>query len=221
MSTRRVTLTFDNGPTPGVTDRVLDLLDAHGVAVTFFVIGEKVARDDAHRALVARAWGAGHWIGNHTYTHRGLMGGLPDADAAQSEIQRTQDLIAPFAHPDQFYRPCGGGGQLCPGLLTEGALTLLTSCGYSLVLWNAVPRDWIDPDGWPARALGIIEGLANTAQDWPLVVLHDIENGALARLGSFLTSLSAGGFTVVQALPPACLPIRRGRVVGEVAGFLG
>ena len=63
-----LTLTFDNGPEPGVTPRVLDVLRERGIRTTFFVIGEKLA-DPERRKLAARAHDEDHWIGNHTFTH--------------------------------------------------------------------------------------------------------------------------------------------------------
>src|SRR6185295_9075586 len=68
-----VTLTFDNGPEPDVTPRVLDILKAHDIRTTFFVIGEKLA-DPARRRLAVRAHDEGHWIGNHTFTHTVPLG---------------------------------------------------------------------------------------------------------------------------------------------------
>ena len=72
-----------------------------------------------------------------------------------------------------------------------------------MVLWNSVPRDWEDPDGWPARALADIERL-----DWTLVVLHDVPTGAMRALPRFLDALAERQVTVVSELPPACVPIR-------------
>ena len=63
--TGRLSLTFDNGPTPGITERILEVLARHGLRVTFFVIGEKL-RDKAAAGLLAEMAAAGHWIGNHT-----------------------------------------------------------------------------------------------------------------------------------------------------------
>jgi peptidoglycan/xylan/chitin deacetylase (PgdA/CDA1 family) len=61
-----LTLTFDNGPEPSVTPRVLDVLARRGVRTTFFVIGNKLLTRDA-RACTERAHAEGHWIGNHTW----------------------------------------------------------------------------------------------------------------------------------------------------------
>ena len=63
-----LTLSFDNGPDPETTPRVLDILAERGIKTTFFVIGEKLA-DPQRRQLAERAHKEGHWIGNHTYTH--------------------------------------------------------------------------------------------------------------------------------------------------------
>src|ERR1700756_2283298 len=101
-------LTFDNGPDPGVTPRVLDVLAARAVKATFFVVGAKLAR---HRELAERAHREGHWIGNHTYTHSAPFG-EQDAATARAEIERTQALLGDLAHPDRLFRPMGAGGHL-------------------------------------------------------------------------------------------------------------
>src|SRR3954447_15775185 len=82
-----LTLTFDNGPEPDVTPRVLDILRERGIKTTFFVIGEKLG-DPERRQLAARAYGEGHWIGNHTFTHSVPLGQQRDAKTAQNEIGR-------------------------------------------------------------------------------------------------------------------------------------
>ncbi len=87
-----LTLSFDNGPEPEVTPRVLDALGERCIKVTFFVIGEKLG-DPERRRLTARAHEEGHWIGNHTYTHSMPLGLQRDPGAAKHEIARTQDLI--------------------------------------------------------------------------------------------------------------------------------
>jgi peptidoglycan/xylan/chitin deacetylase (PgdA/CDA1 family) len=91
-----LTLSFDNGPEPEVTPRVLDILAGRGIKATFFVIGEKLA-DPERRLLSARAHDEGHWIGNHTYTHSVPLGLQHDPDAAQHEIARSQRLIGDLA----------------------------------------------------------------------------------------------------------------------------
>ncbi len=139
-----LTLTFDNGPEPGVTPRVLDILRERGIKTTFFVIGEKLG-DPERRRLAARAHGEGHWIGNHTFTHTVPLGLQHDAETAQNEIGRTQAAIGDLAHPHRWFRPFGGGGNLDERLLKPSVVEYLTRNKHSCVLWNAIPRDWDDP----------------------------------------------------------------------------
>ena len=72
---RRLTLTFDNGPCPGATERILDILAERNLLATFFVVGDRLA-DPAAKRCAERAKDEGHWIGNHTMTH-GEPLGLP------------------------------------------------------------------------------------------------------------------------------------------------
>jgi peptidoglycan/xylan/chitin deacetylase (PgdA/CDA1 family) len=65
-SDHAVYLTFDDGPTPGVTDRVLDILQQNGAKATFFVLGKNV---EAHPKLFQRILNEGHQVGNHTHNH--------------------------------------------------------------------------------------------------------------------------------------------------------
>ena len=73
-----VTLTFDNGPEPAVTPRVLDILGNTGISATFFMLGSKLA-DTERRGIAKRAHAEGHWIGNHTMTHSTPLGRMSDA----------------------------------------------------------------------------------------------------------------------------------------------
>src|ERR1700759_4317848 len=137
-----VSLTFDNGPDPEVTPAVLRALERRGLRATFFIVGEQLARS---REPAERAHAAGHWIGNHTYSHAKPLGRV-DARTAREEIERTQELLGELAHPDKLFRPPGGGGALGPHLLNPEAERTLIDGAYTCVLWNAVPGDWKDPE---------------------------------------------------------------------------
>jgi peptidoglycan/xylan/chitin deacetylase (PgdA/CDA1 family) len=209
-----LTLTFDNGPEPEVTPHVLDILAQRGIRTTFFVIGEKLRERD-RRALAERAHAEGHWIGNHTYTHSVPLGLRTEADAARLEIERTQELIGDLGHPDRLFRPVGGQGRIGRHLLSPQAADHLVANGYSLVLWNAIPRDW-ERDGWIERALAQL-----SAQDDTLMVLHDIPGGAMLDLERFLDAVGEAGIAITQTIPPALMPIRRGQVVHPLAAYVG
>lgn len=201
-----LTLTFDNGPEPAVTPEVLAVLAERGILGTFFVLGHKLA-DPARRRLAEQAHGAGHWIGNHTWSHGLPLGERADPAAAAEEIGRTQALLGELAHPDRLFRP-NGKGRLGPHLLSGTARDYLAAGRFTCVLWNAVPHDWDDPDGWVEVALAQCR-----AQPWSLLVLHDLPTGAMRHLARFLDAARDAGARFRQDFPPACLPLVRGRAM--------
>lgn len=211
---KRVTLSFDNGPDPETTPLVLDILARRGIKTSFFLIGDRL-RDPARRAAAARAHSEGHWIGNHTFHHLAPLGASRFSKAPEWEIGRTQDLIGDLAHPDRLFRPFGSGGVLDDALLSPAAVDYLCRGGFTCVLWNVVPRDWEDPEGWVERAHEMC-----AAEAWPLVVLHDIATSAMDRLEGFLDDLEAAGYVIEQDYPPDCVPIRRGEIVADISAIV-
>ena len=209
MNSRRVTLTFDNGPDAAVTPMVLDLLARYGVRATFFVLGSKASTAEG-AALVARARAEGHWIGNHTYSHRTPLGLLPP-DEAVRELNSTEQAIVAAGETRRIFRPYGGGGRIGKHLLQRSVVDLLIVRRYTCVLWNCVPGDWRDPEGWLERALLDIE-----TRDWSLVVLHDIASGAMRHLERFLEELTSRGYQMRQEFPPECTPIVDGRILRPI-----
>jgi peptidoglycan/xylan/chitin deacetylase (PgdA/CDA1 family) len=209
-----LTLTFDNGPEPEVTPAVLDLLAGRGIRTTFFVIGRKLL-DRRARKVAERAHAEGHWIGNHTFTHSVPLGLKREPDTAEAEIGRTQELIGKLAHPDRLFRPFGNGGIISRALLSAAVVDHLVSGSYSCVLWNAIPRDWEDPDGWVERAL-----VQCARQDRTLMVLHDLPTGAMAHLPRFLDAVAERGIWLRQDIPPDLMPIRRGQIALPLADYV-
>jgi hypothetical protein len=161
--TRRLSLTFDNGPTPGITERVLEVLARHGLRVTFFVIGEKL-RDKAAAGLLAEIAAAGHWIGNHTLTHSVALGDRNDAAYVRTEIEEAQALVGTWPGQEKLFRPYGKGGLLGPHLFSARALAHLQSHRYTSVIWNMVPGDWMIPDGWDDRCIDDLNRLDDSEQ---------------------------------------------------------
>jgi peptidoglycan/xylan/chitin deacetylase (PgdA/CDA1 family) len=211
---QRVTLSFDNGPHPEVTPAVLDTLARHGIRTTFFVVGDKLVAD---RAPSERAHAEGHWIGNHTWSHSSPFRDRGDADFVRDEIDRTQREIGDLSHPHRLFRPYGGQGRL-DGALNGIAVDYLRDGGYSCIMWNALPGDFRDRDGWVETALQQVE-----TTDWPLVVLHDVNAAAMRHLDRFIGLLEDRGMIFEQSFPPSCIAMDRGATTavlmsGIVAG---
>ncbi|BCZ20646.1 polysaccharide deacetylase family protein [Mycobacterium senriense] len=201
----KITLTFDNGPTSGVTDRVLDALAQRRVSAIFFVVGERVCSQQG-RELMVRAVREGHRIGNHSFTHGRPLGELSPAEGIH-EISGTQKLLEDFADVDRYFRPWGTQGVLERRCLNRAAVDHLIAEKYTCVLWNSVPRDWADPGGWVSRALADTRSHQHT-----VVVLHDLPTGAMEQLPRFLDELIHSGVEVTTQLPEDCVPIVRGRM---------
>jgi len=204
----RLTYTFDNGPWPGATDKLLDFLGERDIKATFFVVGERLMEPEAHR-LAERAKAEGHWIGNHTLTHSTPLGRDGGKARVEREIGDTEELIGALAHPRKFFRP-NGSGSLGSHILSREALDYLANNKYTMVTWNSVPRDWVEPHrDWLGRAENDVEEL-----DWPLLVLHDqFIAEMLDTLAHFHQGLLDRGVEIVQDFDPACVPIDAGEVL--------
>ena len=214
MAARRVTLTFDNGPTPDVTERVLDILAERRILTTFFVIGNKLVEPD-RASLMQQAHAAGHWIGNHTFSHTVALGDRPERGYAINEIEGAQQRIGRFSHSEKLFRPYGNSGHLGPHLLSRAALDYLVAQNYRTVIWNNVPGDWKDPDGWVESCVTQV-----SAQAWSVVVLHDIEGGCVRRLPELLHRLDDLGVSYEQDFPDLVTLTRAGRIVSLPPGYV-
>lgn len=205
----RLTLTFDNGPTPGVTERVLDVLAERGIRTTFFVVGTDLLQP-GRRALAVREAREGHWHGNHTLTHSIQFGTSDDPTLPEREIGQSQAILGDLSHPERLFRPWGDGA-ITDRILSQAAVRYLCDGGYTCALWTCVPRDWEDPVGWVDRALAAV---AET--DWTVLVLHDKATGAMDSLERFLDRVAGEDVEITQEIPDSCTPIRAGQVIGPL-----
>ena len=209
-----VTLSFDNGPTPGVTDGILEILEQAQILATFFVIGKKL-EDPSAAALMDAAHRAGHWIGNHTLTHSVALGDRPSADYAAREIGETQKRIGAFAHPDKLFRPYGKSGLIGPHLFSQAAVAYLLQQRYCALLWNSVPGDWRDRDHWVDKCVADV-----AAHQWTTVVLHDVVDACLERLPELLDRLLQLGAAWRQDFPEDAAMICDGRKVSLLPSYI-
>lgn len=200
----KITLTFDNGPHPEVTQEVLDNLAKRNVPATFFVLGQNLAQPEL-REITKQCLQAGHGIGNHTYSHSAPLGELGD-DAAIREISETQQLLNGFARGEKLFRPVGRHGRIGTHMFSRRTWEYIRSEGYTCVLWNCLAEEWIDPEAWVVPTL---ERCRN--QDWSVVVLHDIATGAIAHLPEFLDALIAEGAQFRQDFPDDCIAFANGQ----------
>ncbi|HEY9844737.1 MAG TPA: polysaccharide deacetylase family protein [Candidatus Caenarcaniphilales bacterium] len=155
-----IALTFDDGPHPQHTPRLLEVLDQYGVPASFFWLGACVQRSpQTAKAVYER----GHWLGLHGYDHRSF----PNLRAGQlkQSLEQTQDAIAQACDLDpkllRDVRPPNG-------LFTPQTLNLLRDWGYRPVMWSVVPEDWVRP-GIPLVVKRVLQQTCNGS----IIVLHD------------------------------------------------
>lgn len=176
---RRIALTFDDGPDPEVTPRVLDLLDRHRARATFFCIGERIERYPDLAAEIARL---GHRVENHSHRHLARFSVLLPGGLAR-EVDRAQEAIAEATGraPELFRPPAGFRSALLEPILARR--------GLLLVSWSRRAFDTVRRDPVPmARAL------TRRLEPGEVLVLHD---GRSAR--------SSGGRPVVLEVLPRLL----------------
>jgi peptidoglycan/xylan/chitin deacetylase (PgdA/CDA1 family) len=187
-SATEVALTFDDGPDPVDTPRLLDLLRQKGIKATFFVVGR---RADEHPEIVRRAWEEGHLIANHTWSHQPLFCFLPPWRLRQ-EIERGTESIrrACGRRPRYFRSPVG--------LRHPFLRPYLEQAGLTFVSWRLRSRDT-----HIRNAQRLAERIVNNAHGGDIILLHDHRpDGARAMLEALpgvIDKLRARGFEFVLA----------------------
>ena len=127
-----VAMTFDDGPHPDGTPRILQVLEEHNARGTFFMVGKAAAE---HTELVERVAAGGHAIGNHTWDHPSFP--LLDSPARRSQIRRCAETLAP--HGDPIFRPPYGHQSL-------RSRRDVVQLGYQPVTWSIIAEDWAGTD---------------------------------------------------------------------------
>src|SRR5881227_4272776 len=177
-----IAMTFDDGPSATLTPKLLDLLAAHHIKSTFFVIGENVAE---HSEIVARAAREGHEIANHSWSHPNL--GKMSGDSVRSQLQRTDDAIqnATGKRPTLMRPPYGS--------LTEREKHWIhDEFGYQIIFWEVDPYDWKRPGPAVVR-----NRILKETRPGSIVLSHDIHPGTIEAMPSTLDALAAKGFKYV------------------------
>jgi len=159
---REVALTYDDGPNPPYTDRILDVLRAEHVHATFFLVGRAVV---AHPALARRIVADGNAVGDHSWSHAHLY--LASPRAIRADLERTSDaIVAATGVRPRYMRPPFGARDFA---VVDAAHAL----GLDVVMWSApLPRDWEQP-GTATIVRRVLAGV----HDGGIIVLHDGDRG--------------------------------------------
>jgi peptidoglycan/xylan/chitin deacetylase (PgdA/CDA1 family) len=215
LNDHEVAITFDDGPLPPYTNRILDTLASECVKVTYFLVGRMAS---AYPDLVRRIYNSGHVIGTHSQNHpltfdqmalprieREVGAGIASVQAAVGDAR----AVAPFFR--------------IPGLLrTKQVETYLAA--QSLAVWSAdeVADDWykgVTAKDIVRKAISRIEAKGHRG----VLLLHDIHPATAMALPTLLKELKAKGYRIVQAVPagdrPKSVPERPAPVVADSGGW--
>jgi peptidoglycan-N-acetylglucosamine deacetylase len=182
-------LTFDDGPNPAWTPRLLEMLAAQEVHATFFLLGGYA---NAEPELVRRIVAAGHIVGNHSWSHPDLA--LASRARIREELTQTRETLEQITGaPVRYFRPPYGSRR-------SATLAIARELGMMPVLWNAMTTDWSETSGeLIAGRLGAkIDGLTRRGRA-ANIVLHD--GGHLDRQAYRAPSIAAAQILVSRYQP--------------------
>jgi peptidoglycan/xylan/chitin deacetylase (PgdA/CDA1 family) len=177
-----IAMTFDDGPSATLTPKLLDLLAAHHIKATFFVIGQNVAE---HPEIVARAAREGHEIGNHSWSHPNF--GKMSDESVRRQLRQTDDAIksATGKRPALMRPPYGS-------ITAREKRWIHDEFGYDIILWDVDPYDWKRPGPAIVR-----NRILNETRPGSIVLSHDIHPGTIEAMPSTFDALEAKGYKFV------------------------
>jgi peptidoglycan-N-acetylglucosamine deacetylase len=172
-----VALTFDDGPDPLCTPRLLDILQKHNAKATFFMVGQAAAR---HPDIVEQVAGGGHVIGNHSWDHPSFP--LITGRERRAQIRGCAKALAPYAQ--KLLRPPYADQNLWSRL---DAVWL----GYQVIMYSVTADDWLDHDAdWMKSRI------MSRIRNGSIILLHD----SLFRYGEDRYADRAPMLNMVDAL---------------------
>src|SRR5436305_330346 len=177
-----VAMTFDDGTSAKLTPKLLDLLAAHHIKATFFLIGQNVAENPD---IVAREVREGHEIANHSWSHPNLAK-MSDA-GVRDQLHKTEDAIrsASGNRPTLLRPPYGS-------ITARQKKWINQEFGYKIVLWDVDPLDWRRPG-----SNVVCNRIIKMARAGSIILAHDIHPGTIEAMPCVLSQLEAKGFKFV------------------------
>jgi len=174
----RVALTYDDGPSPGVTDIILKELDRRQLKATFFMIGKKVR---AYPSLAREVAAAGHELANHTFTHPSLS--RLSNDQVISELRQCQEAIGEVTGQEPvWFRPPYGAFRKNQGHMPRAE-------HLGVAYWSVDPRDWSRPG-----ISRITHTVLNNTRPGSIILLHDLHRQTAEATPTVLDGLEEKDF---------------------------
>lgn len=178
LEEKYVALTFDDGPDPHVTPRILNVLKEHDVQATFFMLGSQAEKYPAVAKSVAEA---GHEIGNHTDHHKDLTK-IGREQMTQEVLASRQKIMDATEEIPIILRPPYGA-------INRDVETVADDNGTSLVLWSVDSLDWKNKN-----AAAITSVVQKEIAPGAIILLHDVHSTTADALPTLLTTLEKEGY---------------------------
>lgn len=207
--TRKViALTFDDGPNPDTTPKILDILKSRGVIATFFVLGSKAR---AYPEIMARIQAEGHMVASHSQTHKNFA----NLGSAQTnyEIKTPDSILSAYYPKGKFFRYPYGISSC------QGNDTLMANKYQPAVGWHIDTCDWAMSDGYftqgEAEVCGGRAGSVNfynhsisriNSQGGGVALFHDIHQATARNIDAIVRGLQGSGYKFVRVDNKAYFP---------------
>lgn len=175
-----ISLTFDDGPNPETTPRLLDILKEKGVKATFFMLGQNVVK---YESLVKKVAEDGHEVASHSYSHPQLTS--VDAQRVKEEVQNTDKVIyhATGKLPTDFRPPYGAVNKDVAAII-----------GKPIIQWSVDSQDWQSNN-----AQSIIKRIDDTAYNDTIVLMHDIHPETVNAVATVIDHLREEGYEILPS----------------------
>jgi peptidoglycan-N-acetylglucosamine deacetylase len=182
-TTNNIAITFDDGPLPHMTQKVLSILDRYNVKATFFCIGNRIER---HPEILKEIHEQGHLIGNHTFLH-GKYFDLQSAAKMSEELKRTDSSIEKaIGFKPRFFRPPYG-------VTNPNLAKAIKKGGYVTMGWSVRSFDTITPDEEK-----LFNRVTKQLKGGDVILFHDYCESTIAILPRLLAHINNIGLKVVR-----------------------
>lgn len=178
LGTKKIALTFDDGPHPYYTEQLLDGLKERGVKATFFVTGEHA---ELHPEIIKRMNEEGHLIGNHTYSHIQLQ--KNNREEFKAQLLKTNEVISNITGKEVLYvRPPYGTWDK----------KLETELNMFPVLWTVDPKDWCSDN-----VASVTQKVVSKTEENDIILMHDYYESSVTAALKAVDELQEKGYEFV------------------------
>ena len=188
-----IAMTFDDGPNPQLTPKLLDMLKERGIKATFFLVGRNV---EEYPDIVRRMSAEGHEVANHSWSHPALtrLGG----ESFRKQIENTNDAIvrATGKRPLLMRPPYGATSSILNRRLAE-------EFGLKVILWSVDPLDWKY-----RNSNRVYSYIIQNTQPGSIILAHDIHATTVAAMPATLDSLLGKGYKFVTVSELIAMEVR-------------